>query len=334
MPEARATLDTETASRLAEFARAGRAAARAVSLYPAGHPAIGTALGRLTEITTGLTSSGPLALEVRPRTISVGDAAPAKPDSAIVELSDLLRRQLVGRLTLNAGVDGESWRTLLMLLARPPEEMRADGGIASLWATAGGPSMEIVEIDYAEVLREKEGEDASDRLVAAALSPELQLDESGMRLLLDIVGDPARLATLMQMLEAQTEGGPGSARVDAFVNLLRGLAEYVRRTNPAQLDQTLRQMGTAAGRLSAEGMLELLLRRTLPAAMAGNVNVVSAMVQRMSDTAVAQFVSSSVIAERGATDRLAQAFQALVPETGRQRQLLALAETDVASSEL
>ncbi len=138
----------------------------------------------------------------------------------------------------------------------------------------------------------------------------------------------------MQMLEAQTEGGPGSARVDAFVNLLRGLAEYVRRTNPAQLDQTLRQMGTAAGRLSAEGMLELLLRRTLPAAMAGNVNVVSAMVQRMSDTAVAQFVSSSVIAERGATDRLAQAFQALVPETGRQRQLLALAETDVASSEL
>ena len=54
----------------------------------------------------------------------------------------------------------------------------------------------------------------------------------------------------------------------------------------------------------------------------------------MSDGAVAQFVAGSVIAERGATDRLAQAFQALVPDTDRQRQLLALAEDEVAASEL
>jgi HEAT repeats len=328
------TLDSETASRLADFARACKAAARAVSLYPAAHPAIGSTLGRLTEITTVLTASGPFALEVRPHIICVGDEAPAKPDAAIGELSDLLRRQLVGRLTLNAGADAESWRTLLMLLARPPEEVRADGGLAALWATAGGPSLEIVEIDYAEVLREKQGEEAMDRLIAAALAPQLELDESGMRLLLEIVGDPARLTQLMQKLEAHTEGGPGSARVSAFVNLLRGLAEYVSRTNPAQLDQTLRNMGTAAGRLSAEGMLELLLRRSQPEAMAGSVNVVTAMVQRMSDTAVAQFVSGSVISERGATDRLAQAFQALVPDADRQRQLLALAHPAVAASEL
>ena len=31
-----------------------------------------------------------------------------------------------------------------------------DGGIAHHWATAGGPSLEIQEIDYAEVLREKQ----------------------------------------------------------------------------------------------------------------------------------------------------------------------------------
>jgi hypothetical protein len=58
------------------------------------------------------------------------------------------------------------------------------------------------------------------------------------------------------------------------------------------------------------------------------------MVHRMSDTSVAQFVSNSVIAERGATDRLAQAFHALVPDADRQRQLLSLAESDVAGSEL
>jgi len=335
MSEVRTTLDADTAARLADFSRAFKAAARAVSLYPAAHPAIGATLGKLTEITGVLTASGPFTVEVRPHMLYVANAAPAKPDPSIIELSDLLRRQLVGSLTINAGADAESWRTLLRLLGRAPEEVRADGGIAHLWATAGGPSLELREIDYAEVLREKQGDaEFVDRLVAAALGQQLELDESGMRLLLDLVGDPARLTLLMQELEKRTENTPGAVRVGAFLNILRGLAEYVGRTNPMQLDQTLRQMGNAAGRLSAEGMLELLVRRAQPEAMAGNVDVVSAMVTRMSDGAVAHFVSNSVITERGATDRLAQAFHALVPDSDRQRQLLALAETEVSASEL
>jgi len=131
--------------------------------------------------------------------------------------------------------------------------------------------------------------------VTAALSPQLELDDSGMRLLLEIVGDPARLTALMQELEKRTENSPGAVRVGAFLNLLRGLAEYVGRTNPAQLDQTLRQVGNAAGRLTADGMLELLLRRQQPEAMAGNVDVVSAMVHRMSDGAITEFVVGSVV---------------------------------------
>jgi hypothetical protein len=47
-------------------------------------------------------------------------------------------------------------------LSRSPEDVRADGGIAKLWATAGGPSVEIQEIDYAEILREA-GARARDR---------------------------------------------------------------------------------------------------------------------------------------------------------------------------
>jgi len=334
--DVRPTLDDQMAQRLAEFARACKAALRAVSLYPGGHPAIGLTLGKLTELTTVLTAGGPFTIEVRPQTILVNDAAPAKPDVAVVELSDVLRRQLVGGLTLNPGANAESWRTFLMLLSRPADEVRADGGIGSLWATAGGPSMEIVEIDYAEVLREKQGDVAiADRLIAAALSgPQLELDDSGMRLLLDLVGDPARLTVLMQQLEQRTEDAPGTVRVGAFLNILRGLAEYVSRTNPGQLDQTLKQIGQVSGRLSAEAMLELLARRGKPEAMAGSVDVVSAMAHRMSDAAVAGFVSNSVIAERGPTERLAQAFHALVPDTDRQRQLVSLAQSEVAASEL
>ena len=72
--------------------------------------------------------------------------------------------------------------------------MRADGGIKHLWATAGGPSIEIEEIDYAEVLREKQGVAATaEQIIAAALAgAPLELDDSGMRLLLDIVAGPGQ----------------------------------------------------------------------------------------------------------------------------------------------
>ena len=44
MADLRRTLDDQMAQRLAEFARACKAALRAVSLYPGGHPAIGRGL--------------------------------------------------------------------------------------------------------------------------------------------------------------------------------------------------------------------------------------------------------------------------------------------------
>src|SRR5512132_1527087 len=43
------TLSPELSAVFAEFARACKAAARAVALYPGSHPAIGASLGRLAE---------------------------------------------------------------------------------------------------------------------------------------------------------------------------------------------------------------------------------------------------------------------------------------------
>jgi hypothetical protein len=336
MDDTRETLDPDATSRLTEFARAYKAALRAVSLYPAAHPAIGATLARLTDLTSAVTAEGPVVLGVRPGTLYMGDRGPAKPDAAVVELSELLRRHSIGSLTLNGGAAEASWRALLTLIARPAEDVRADGGIAHLWTRAGGPSIEIKEIDYAEVLREKQGDAATvERVIAAALAgPTFELDDASMPPLLDIVGDPARLDELMKQLEAQTSGENITTRIGAFLNLLRGLAEYVGRTNPGQLSQVLKQLSHAAGRLSAEGMLDLLARGSGAQAMAGPTNVVSGIVDRMTDTTVASFVSTNVIAERGATERLAQAFQTLVPEIDRQRQLLALAEQEVAASEV
>ena len=46
----------------------------------------------------------------------------------------------------------------------------------------------------------------------------------------------------------------------------------------------------------------------------------------MTDDTIASFVANSVAVDRGATERLAHAFEALVPESERKEQLLELAE--------
>ena len=330
------SLAPDATAKFAEFARACKAAARAVALYPGSHPAIGSSLSRLTQATARLAESGPFKVQVRADSLLLDGALPQRPDPAIAELAEVLYRHMIGALTVNSAADADSWRTLLLLLARSPEDVRGDGGIGRLWATAGGPSLEIVEIDYAEVLREKQGTAATiDQILAAAIAgPQMPFDDSTLQALLEIVGDSEKLQQLMAQLETATAAGGLDAKTAAFLNLLRGLAEYVARTSPDQLDSIFKQVGQTAGGFSADSMIALLAQRDRPEAMAGTINVVGALTDRMSDASVAQFVAGSVISEGGATDRLAHAFQALVPERDRQRQLLALAETEVAASDL
>jgi hypothetical protein len=54
----------------------------------------------------------------------------------------------------------------------------------------------------------------------------------------------------------------------------------------------------------------------------------------MSDGTIAGFVAKNIIAEKGATGRLVQAFQALVPDIDRRRLLVEMAESQVAKSPL
>ena len=55
-----APLDAAETARLTDFARACKAAARAVLLYPTGHPAIAATLGRIAHITAPASLPGPM----------------------------------------------------------------------------------------------------------------------------------------------------------------------------------------------------------------------------------------------------------------------------------
>jgi len=329
-----APLGPEHASRLIEFARACKAAARAVVLYPSGHPAITATLGRIVQITSIASLNAPLRLTVLPESLLLDERALARPESAVGELATLLHSHLIGQLTVNPGGDAEAWRSFLLLLARTPESIRTDGGISRVWATMAGRHVELREIDYSEVLRERTGGESAvwDKVLANCLQGmAFDLDEAAVKELLGIAGDADRLADLMAAVEegASDSGGVG-AKTTALMRMLRGIIDAVSKADPDRLEPVLGNMASAVGRLSAEMLMGLLEQREVDE----GPQLMNAVVSRMTDGAIARFVARNVIEESTATDRLAVAFQSLVQDAEQRPRLLTLAHEDVKASPL
>jgi HEAT repeat protein len=335
-----APLTPEEAARLVDFARACKAAARAVTLYPSGHPAIATTLGRVVHATSAGSLPQPLRITVLPDSLLLNGRAAARTDPAVGELAVLLHDHLVGEITVHPGGDVEAWRSFLLLLARTSASVRAEGGISRVWTMMAGRHVELREIDYAEVLRERKRGQAADwdTVVANCLQGDaFTLDEETIQALVDIAGDAEKLADLVAALEARAgEGGGAVAKTAALLRVLQGIVSAVTKSNPANLDGILRNMAVAVGRLSADVMLGLLSHGGGLGSEARDedtAHIVSGVISRMSESTIARFVAHNVI-ENTPIDRLAQAFQTLVRDGEQRPRMLALAHTDVAASPL
>ena len=158
-------------------------------------------------------------------------------------------------MTIYPGGDVEAWRAFLVLLGRTPESVRTEGGIARVWTTMAGRHVELREIDYAEVLRERSGGEAavwSQVITNCLQGSAFELDEEGIRDLLGIAVDPDRLADLMATLEASGGGAGGlAAKTAALMRMLRGIVETVSKNDPDRLEPVLRSMASAVGQCSA-----------------------------------------------------------------------------------
>jgi len=336
---------------LIDFARACRAAARAVSLYPAGHPAILTTLSHLVTVSSAVTSQGAFRVTVLPDSLLLNGAAPSRVEPGITELAILLHRHTVGALVLHGGSDIEAWRTLLLLLARAPEEISADGGIAVLWQRAGGPSIEIDEIDFTEVLREHAGGNRVNlaRLIERYLKGHgaVTADRSAVE---DVLSEsPADLRALVRRALTQTvDGGSGGTGAGdgqgrgagGFLGLARHLIAQTARDSPDRLEAVLESLSQMAGGLPVDVVSDLLSKRGTPLAFvetsdedaSAGIDVAGAITERMPDEAVAEFVAGSVAAEGRATSVLASAFQAIVAEPDRRDRVLAMAGSRLAGT--
>ena len=340
MPSAPAAnpMPAEQSAVLAEFARACRAAARSVSLYPATHPSIQASLSRVIGAAGRLLASDDLLLSVLPDTLTIEGRSPVRPDAAIVELAELMHDRLIGALRIERAADVLDWHALLLLLARPADELLADGGIGKAWAAAGRGHFEIREIDYAEVLRERAGGDGAqwDSIIAYCLDgAQGPLDESGLATLLNTLGDASRFAELLERLQDAATGGDASvsARAAALLTLVQKMLEATAQWPKAHgEDAVLQTAADAMSRMTPE-MLLAVIRQTL-SPQPEQAQIATALVNRIKDDTIASFVAGSVVNEKGASERLAQAFEALVPEVERKERLLDVAKQEAADTPL
>ena len=314
-------LPPDLSERLIEFARACRAAARAVALYPSGHRAVDDAVRRLTEVGRRAAGDAGMAIDVMPDELRIGGAAPHRVDAAVAELAGLLYAQQIGGLTLHGTADRESWQVLLGLLSRSPDDNRRDGGLARMWETAGGPSLEVHAIDYAALLREGHGGSLA-RLLRAANDGALQavsLDD--LEAIIDAV-EQRRAGARGDADEAGETAGLAIARLGALVVSRSGEAD------PARVEAALTRLAQLTEQLSADGMRALIgARAGIGAAADGaagvgagdDANGAAAVLDHLDEPGRARFVAAALVAEGSATARLREAFEALVPADDRRR---------------
>ena len=323
--------------RVIEFARTCRAAAHAVALYPPGHPAIQAALDRHVDTCRTITKTGALPLEVETDTLLVEGESPARADPAVSELAALFHQYRIARLVVNRGTGLNLWRSLLLLLARRPQEVRDDGGIAQVWHSTGGSSIEIEEINYAALLRAAFGDPtALDTVLTWCLSstPQADLDEPTLDALTKLSDDVDMIRELAAMLERSAAHDGPSAQAAAVLRLIQTIAERVARTRSADLRAMFRQFGQVLGRLSPHLLPELVSSPRAGGATVCGFKLLNAVAEQVPDGDAAHLVARWIIAEWGATDRLVEAFHTLAPDVDRQRRLLSIAHQEVAASPL
>jgi hypothetical protein len=332
MSHATEPLSADTTSKLLDLARGCKAAARVVSMYPATHPAIQDALGRVTSAGAKAVADGPFLITVMPDTLLVGGRSLARPDTAVSELAAMLHAHSVGELNITGRLEPPAWHAFLVLLAQTPADIRDEGGISRAWDAAGGGPLEVRQIDYGEVLRERASQDNSDweNILGAYLQGEqTDLDDSTLTTLLEIVNEPTRLAAFVDGLVERTEhdGHFQSQQKAQLARLLQALAAFITRSDPGQLDRVLRNIANAVSRMSPDMLLSLLeeAQPTDEHGQPDGIDLASELRERVDESVIAKFVAASVARDRAATARLAQAFQALVPDPSQRERVLDLA---------
>jgi hypothetical protein len=287
----------DLAARVSAFARACKAAARSVALYPGEHPGVAAALVVVTAAAEAATASAMLQFAVLPDALTVDGHAMARPDAAVTDLAALLHRHQVGRLSIHPQGDADLWRRFLALLALPPGQVRLRGGLERLWASESETRIEIRSLDYNELLRSRiRGDKATwTEIVAGCLEGHaISLDDETVELLLGVLDDPSKILGVMQSVEAQLPSGETQRQGPMVIaGLLHAVAQFVATSAPEHVERVMTALAEAAARLPIDvlGPIDEMQRG---ASRPSQARFVQGLVRRISDASIANLIACEV----------------------------------------
>jgi HEAT repeat protein len=333
-----AKLAPELVDGVTTLARTLVAAVRHWTLYPENHPAVRASFERLAGAIHGATNDSVFSLGITPDSLLI-EAFPVPPTAQVVEAARLLHDRDLLRLTFSGRVPPEAIARLLRLLALDRETLRQRGGPEGVWREEGDGSITVEQIDYAQVLEDKEQhverrhDDIWRSIVHSIVAGQKALDEIAQQRLLAIAADPDQigdLATAVIAHKCTPDGAPMiTTQAATVLAAFRHLASIVSVKAADRSDETMRNLATAASTLNPHVVMEMLQSEDSPG---DTIRIAHGLSAAFDDMKVAQLLATALSNEGQASGRLAEVFNTIAPDPERKKRVLTMTRSLLSES--
>jgi hypothetical protein len=333
-------LSVEQVHGVTELARALVTAVRSWTLYPPEHPAVHAAHLRFVEAIQETTTGAVFAIGVTPQTLLIqGRLVP--PSEPVTEAAELLHDRDLLRLTFSGAVPLDGARALVKMLCLDTAMRRERGGPVEIWARDGHSSITLEEVDYGRVLEDREEDPSTPKrddvwqsIVNSIVNGKKTMDEMEQQRLLAMARDPDQiheLAAAVMGPKCASDGSPMiTTQAITVLAAFQHLASIVSVKAPDQMPELMRNLASATASLDPHVIVEMMQKDDDPAE---GVKVVEGMSAAFDDEKVAQLLATALATEGQATDRLAEAFEAIVPDAERKRRVLTMARSQLSETD-
>jgi HEAT repeat protein len=302
-------------------------------MYPPDHPAVELSVSRLADAVRTSTAGAAFSFGITPQTLLVA-GLPLPEEQPVAEAAKLLHDRDVLSIMFLGDVPQAALHSFLKVFSTPPDDLRASGGPASAWRAAGHSSIAIEEIDYEKILEERDlhvpldkRDDVWQSLVNQIVGGGHLFDESQQRRLLEISGsvpDIADLAADVMAPKCTADGAPLiTTQAATVLAVFRHLTSIVNVMEPERLPEVMRNVAAATANLDPHVVLQLMQSEDA----AQELPIVARLVTSFDDDAVARMLATAMSRDGKATERLAQVFDTIAPDTERKQRVLRMTRT-------
>jgi HEAT repeat protein len=335
------TLSPEVSRSVSALARTLVAAARSWALYPSEHPAVRGSLDRL-RISIGETTNGQVfAFGVTPDNLLVaGIPVGGRDAGAIAEAARWLHDRDILQLTFAGEVTAPALQRLLGMLSEDSRIIRRRGGPAKVWAEEGDAAIAVEQIDFSQVLEDREvtnpvrrKDDLWRSIVRGILDRKKPTDEAAQARLLEISGDVIAIGELANDVIAPHHTMDGSpmltSQAAAVVAAYHHLVGIVDVLSPERRQEVMQNLAAATANLNPHVVMQMLSGEGVGEGEVGGggdggAGVVAGIVESMDDNRVAQLLATTLAIEGQASARLATVFNTIATDDDRKQRVLSL----------